>query len=129
MSSMLIGWGAATAQQRLPDVGAAQAVPAQFTLPEPQQQSSTPTPAGARRVRIQRRSSAGVQAQWFPAPDRNEWVAAISGGVNLIVEGLPDLGTIDVSTDRLVIWTAGVQSPDLLGEALQSNDTPLEIYM
>jgi hypothetical protein len=85
--------------------------------------------AGTRRIRIQRRSSVGVQAQWFPVPDRNEWVAVVSGGVNLLVEGLPDLGTLDVSTDRLVLWTSGTAAPDLSGEALQRNDTPLEIYM
>jgi hypothetical protein len=85
--------------------------------------------AGNRRIRIQRRSSVGVQAQWFPVPDRNEWVAVVSGGVNLLVEGLPDLGTLDVSTDRLVLWTSGAAAPDLSGEALQRSDQPLEIYM
>lgn len=109
--------------------------PAQFTVPTPQAQPEViPAPsgqasAGTRRIRIQRRSSVGVQAQWFPVPERNEWVAVISGGVNLLVEGLPDLGTIDVSTDRLVIWTAGTEAPDLSGDALQRADTPLEIYM
>ena len=124
----------AEAQRRLPNVESSHTRPAQFTLPAPQPEvigSPTPNTAslGTRRIRIQRRSSVGVQIRWFPVPNRNEWVATISGGVNMIVEGLPDLGTIDVSTDRLVIWTAGTSAPDLTGEALQSNETPLEIYM
>ena len=131
------------AQVRLPSVdgvtpgaiverGGDRASSAQFTLPTPQPEIiNTPSPSalGTRRIRIQRRSSVGVQIRWFPVPERNEWVATISGGVNLIVEGLPDLGTIDVSTDRLVIWTAGTNAPDLSSEAVQDNATPLEIYM
>lgn len=118
--------------------------PAQFSqlqLQPPQMQPSAqpeviatppaaaPQVVGTRRIRIQRRSSVGVQAKWFPVPDRNEWVAVISGGVNMVVDGLPDLGTIDVSTDRLVIWTSGAEAPDLSGEAMQRADMPLEIYM
>ena len=66
-----------------------------------------------------------------PCRNRNEWVATISGGVNLIVEGLPDSGN-----DRRFDGPAGhldggnVGAPDLTGEALQDNSrSPLEIYM
>lgn len=127
----------ASAQTRLPSTDRP-ARPAQFTRPAPQPEViPTPGPGGAagtpnlgtRRIRIQRRSSVGVQVRVFPVPNRNEWVATVTGGVNLIVEGLPDLGTIDVSTDRLVLWTAGTSAPDFSGETLQSNQTPLEIYM
>jgi lipopolysaccharide export system protein LptA len=87
-------------------------------------------PVGARRVRVYPRSDVRVQAQWFPSPNvPNEWIAIISSGVNLIVDGLDNFGSIDVATDRLVIWTQGQEQPDLTGQSLQSQDTPFEIYM
>ena len=33
------------------------------------------------------------------------------------------------ATDRMVIWTKGNAQPDLDGQTLQGNETPLEIYM
>ncbi len=86
-------------------------------------------PAGARRVRVFPRSDVPVQAQWFPNRQTNQWIAVIDSGVNLIVDGLDQFGSIDVSTDRLVIWTTGIQEPDLSGKSLQAENIPLEIYM
>ena len=69
-------------------------------------------------------------------PASNQWVAVIDSGVNVIVDvnanvpGIGQVGTIDISTDRLVIWTAGLQEPDLTGgRTLQDQRTPLEFYM
>ncbi|HZZ73550.1 MAG TPA: organic solvent tolerance protein OstA [Pirellulales bacterium] len=86
-------------------------------------------PPGSRRVRAFARSNTPVQAQMFPNPGSNEWVAVINSGVNLIIDGLAQGGTIDISTDRLVVWTAGLNEPDFSGQQLQRSDTPLEIYM
>ena len=87
-------------------------------------------PAGARRVRVFPRSDVRVQAQWFPNPNvPGEWIAIVSSGVNLIVDGLDNFGSIDVATDRLVIWTRGQQEPDLSGATLQDENTPFEIYL
>ena len=69
-------------------------------------------PEGARRVRVFPRSDVPVQAQWFPNPNRpGEWIAIISSGVNLLVDGLDGFGSIDVATDRLVLWTQSQQAP------------------
>ncbi len=86
-------------------------------------------PAGARRIRVFPRGDVPVQAQWFPDPTTNQWIAVVDSGVNLIVDGVDRFGSIDVSTDRLVLWTRGAQEPDLTGQALQDEATPLEIYM
>lgn len=88
-----------------------------------------PPPGGTRRLRAFPRSQVKVQAQWFPNPAGNEWVAVITSGVNLIVDGLDDVGALDVSADRIVIWTAGIDQPDLSGQTLQGREVPLEIYM
>jgi len=84
---------------------------------------------GTRRIRVFPRSDVPVQAQWFPDPAGNQWIAVIDSGVNLIVDGLPEFGSIDVVTDRLVIWTNGFDEPDLTGQRAQEDQIPLEIYM
>ncbi len=100
---------------------------AQFNLPAESAPASGQTPRG-RRIRAFPRSEARVQAQWFPSADGTRSVAVIDSGVNLIVDGLEALGTVDVAADRLVIWTTGAR-PDLSGQQMQSAETPLEIYM
>ena len=86
-------------------------------------------PAASRRIRVFPRSNVPVQAQWFPDPNTNQWIAIIDSGVNLIVDGLANLGSIDVATDRLVIWTNSLEEPDLTGQSMQDGNVPLEIYM
>ncbi len=84
---------------------------------------------GGRRIRVFPRSDVPVQAQWFPDPSSNQWIAVIDSGVNVIVDGLVGSSTLDISTDRLVIWTKGLQEPDLTGRTSQDQRTPLEFYM
>src|SRR5262249_32885461 len=64
-------------------------------------------------------------------------VVVVSGGVNVVIEGLTvqnlpaafgPLGNIDIETDRAVIWTSGVQGGDL-SQVTQPGDRPLQIYM
>ena len=109
-----------------PEAGAVQQ--AQFTEFAPGPALTDPLPTGMRRLRAFPRSDVRIQAQWFPSAGGNEWVAVISSGINLIIDGLDDGRSVDIAADRMVIWTAGVQ-PDLTGAALESADRPLEIYM
>ena len=95
-----------------------------------------------RRVRIFRRSSQPYQlksrASENISPPEQIWT--ITGGVNVLVDGLKlgqqesnqtELGTIDLSADRMVIWTAQNGSQDVQSGqlALQSPDQPLQVYM
>jgi hypothetical protein len=88
-----------------------------------------------RRVRVFPRSDLPVQAQWFPDPTGQRWIAVIDSGVNVIIDvntNVPGTGwvsTIDVSADRLVLWTTGTQEPDLSGRTVQDQRVPLELYM
>ena len=110
--------------------------PAQFTVdtggPPPAEQ----VPPGTRRIDIFQRSNVPIQASAFPDPQRNEWVGVITSGVNMIidgvqanVEGFAISGKIDISTDRLVIWSSGSEGLALSGTTLQRSDRSLEIYM
>jgi hypothetical protein len=79
-----------------------------------------------------------MQGQVFPSQDGQETIAAISSGVNVIVDGIQnvrglDNDKIDIETDRIVIWTAKLDALDVAGqssgEKFQSRDTPLEFYL
>ncbi len=104
--------------------------PAQFGMP-----AIMPAPAGQpgglslRRVRVFPRSDAPVQARWFPLPGRNERAAVIESGVNVIVDGVEQVGTIDLAADRIVIWTTEGATADFSGKSLEDRNTPLEFYM
>ncbi len=87
-------------------------------------------PPGTRRIRAFPRSDVRPQLEWFPDRATNQWIGIVDGGVQFIVDGLAEFGSIDVSTDRLVIWTTSAQEPDLMsGHGVQAEETPLEIYM
>ncbi|HWB00766.1 MAG TPA: hypothetical protein VG713_19875, partial [Pirellulales bacterium] len=88
-----------------------------------------PIPVGTRRLRAYPRGNVPVQAQWFPNPATQEWIAVITSGVNLIIDGVGGVGTVDIVADRLVLWTRGSDQPDLTGQALQGEGTPLEVYL
>jgi hypothetical protein len=88
-----------------------------------------PMAVSARRLRAFPRSSVPLNVRWFPSPAGGEWVAVITSGVNLVIDGVDPAGPLDISADRLVIWTRGQGQPDLDGNAAQSADTPLELYM
>ncbi len=83
----------------------------------------------ARRLRAFPRSSTPLNAQWFPSPSGTEWIGVITSGVNLVIDGVDPAGPLDISADRVVIWTQAQAQPDLQGNSAQSADTPLELYM
>jgi hypothetical protein len=93
---------------------------------------------GMRRIQVFPRSSVALQAEYFPSPGGNETTVVINSGVQVRVDGLGSgmaggpmggLGsTIDISADRVVLWTGGGIG-DLAAGGNQRTDTPLEIYM
>ncbi len=99
--------------------------------------TAEPAPMGARRITVQSRGDVPFQFKWRqPDPNSDQWIAVIDQGVTVIIEGVTgvDVGpveveTIDVSTDRLVIWTRGIGVPDLSGQEALPKDLPIEIYM
>ena len=91
---------------------------AQVPLPadEPLQNPADPA---IRRIRVWPRGEPGaVNAQWFPSANGRESIAVITGGINVLVEGLDQVGTVDISTDRVVVWVGGDKPLDLSGICL-----------
>ena len=85
--------------------------------------------APVRRLRAFPRSSVPLSIRWFPSPGGGEWVAVITSGVNLVIDGVDPAGPLDIAADRVVIWTRSSTQPDLDGSAAQSADAPLELYL
>jgi len=87
-------------------------------------------PLGTRRIRVIPRSDVPVQFD-SQSNGSNETVATVTNGVNILIDGLPNsgplgfAGSIDVSADRLVVWTTG----NFGTTTIQQNNTPLELYM
>lgn len=89
-------------------------------------------PPGTRRFRIHPRSNVWPQVTCEPDGPGNRWIAVINYGVNVIVEGLGKDGlaeVIDISADRVVVWTVGPENFDLAAGPTQGDDVPLEFYM
>ena len=103
--------------------------PAQFVDEPASSIVSTAPITGGRSIRLRSRTNSRMQVQGFPSADGSEWIAVLTSGVNMVIEGAGALGTVDLSTDRLVLWTPGEGAPDLSGATVQPRDVPLEIYM
>ena len=85
-----------------------------YVAPQP---ASATVPPGTRRFRIFPRGDVPLQLQWIPGRKRNEWVAIGDLGVNFIVDGIGragpiDVGSVDVSADRIVVWTRSQGQPE-----------------
>ena len=99
----------------------------QFIAPQPV--APQPKQSGERRIRVFPRGETPAQFRWDHDPNTQEWIARIDSGGNIIVDGVEQAGVIDVVTDRVVIWTSGMEEPDLSGQRMQSQELPLEVYL
>ncbi len=92
--------------------------------------------APATSLQVLQRSNVPFEFRAEPNAAANETVATIERGVTLIISGLPEsaaqfgvTGTIDVSTDRMVIWASGTQPLNLSGQPDPANNRMIELYM
>ncbi len=109
---------------------------AQFTDFAPVPTGVQQVPLGMRSIQFGGRSDVLPDIQSQTLPNGQEVVTA-TGGFRVLIKGLPagnvpaalgPIGTVDISTDRAVLWTSG-GGMGLGGQTVQSADTPLEIYM
>ncbi len=115
--------------------------PAQFDSPFFREAPAGPPPpafvpgvvpaAGPRRVRVFPRAAGGrVNSSSALTPDGRERVTILDSGINIIIEGIAQLGVVDIATDRAVIWS-GADSGGLSfdSNAPQGGGSAVEIYM
>lgn len=112
----------------------------QFELPNvPAPQSGPPigsvqlTPAlqPRRHIMISPRSSTpyNLSSSLSQNSTPAEQVTIITGGVNFLVEGLEEVGKVDLTADSMVIWTLANQDGKFTSEMFQTADMPLQIYL
>src|SRR5690606_13045866 len=58
-----------------------------------------------------------------------EQVIVLTGGVNVLIEGVEDIGTVDLAADRVVIWTTALEGQEFSAETVQTRDTPYQVYL
>ncbi len=90
-------------------------------------------PASERRLRFFPRSSTPFNAFSFESPNTTpaEQVLVITNGVNLVIDGVAEIGTVDLSADHMVVWTQAASGFDhqATETLVQSGDAPLQIYL
>ncbi len=93
-------------------------------------------PAGTRVLKAYSRSDVPINIRWRLDDQTGQNIGTVDCGVQLLIYGQTvnsprgpvAMGPIDISTDRMVIWTRG-EEPDLSGARAQQENLPLEIYM
>jgi lipopolysaccharide export system protein LptA len=107
----------------------------QFVVPS---QESTPpslrAPAardGMRRIRVSPRTSTNFQfgTEKSESTVPPEQITILTGGVNLVMEGDDQFDIIDLSADRVVIWTDASDSGQFNFETVQSKDAKCQVYL
>lgn len=123
-------------------------VPAQFTLPLPEEPGPElkfvqlqPQEGALRRIRIFRRSADefGFKTEMSTNTTPPEQITYITGGVNVLIDGFVSgnrsldslglTGTIDLSADNVIIWTDAAGSEEVKSEMFQSPESQMQIYL
>jgi hypothetical protein len=111
-------------------VPASRVTPAQFTREEIAPPSGTPLAPAGQRVRIDSRNNRAFNPHYIIDQERNERVVVVNTGVIIRIDGLDELGSVTIDTDRLVTWVPNVapRSPGFQ-QAIESGAGPLEFYL
>ncbi|MEX1229683.1 MAG: hypothetical protein WEB58_05565 [Planctomycetaceae bacterium] len=114
-------------------------LPAQYAVPpgpddpfdQPLLSSQDVNRENVRRVRIFPRSSLPYNVYSYQSnkttPPEQIWL--LTGGVTIMIDGVHENGTIDLSADNIVIWTSASESKELQTDTFQTNDMPFQIYL
>lgn len=94
--------------------------------------AQVPAPVtGFRRVRINPRYGVPLNVLSFESqntlPPEQVWL--LTGGINVLIDGVQNYGTVDLSADRVVIWTRQNKKEDFKPEMVQTQDTPFQVYL
>ncbi len=105
--------------------------PAQFAREEIAPPAVTAMQQVIPSVDIRGRGGRALQnSQFINVPERGEGMYIINSGVQILVQGFDQLGTVSVETDRAIVWTPVVNINDPRAmQAAQSGQGPLEFYL
>ena len=107
----------------------------QFAVPSQEQMApslrQSPPRDRSRRIRISPRSGMdfNIQSQKSTNTVPPEQITILTGGVNLIIEGVASFDVIDLSADRIVIWTEANEADQFSPDLVQSQDAQYQVYL
>ncbi|MEP3480746.1 MAG: hypothetical protein ABJZ55_15970 [Fuerstiella sp.] len=117
-------------EKEAPVRSVSQTVTQQFDAPEPIDRVANQINEGSRRIQIRPRTSSPLQFDSRRSRDTvpEEQIYVITGGVNVLIDGVTaniggvniQPGVLDLSADRIVVWT---QPDDVGGSDLQFGGT------
>ena len=90
--------------------------------------SKMPLGPGQRRIKIKPLNE-NTNTSWKHYPEINQSIACITGGVTVNIKTDKLAEALVITTDKMVIWTTGLQGVDLNGVQPHSVDQPIELYM
>ncbi|MBW8884876.1 MAG: hypothetical protein JF612_08910, partial [Planctomycetia bacterium] len=105
--------------------------PAQLAREEIAPPAAAPLRQNTPFVDIHGRNGRPLQnSQFFNVPERGEGMYIINSGVQIIVQGFDQLGTVSLDADRAVVWTPVINITDQSTlAAAQAGQGPLEVYL
>ncbi|MFN0198770.1 MAG: hypothetical protein ACKVT0_18640, partial [Planctomycetaceae bacterium] len=127
------------ASKRRADAQDQETKPAQYVVPPAPDEilsgkpasEKTDTRENVRRVRIFPRSSVPYNVETSRSdkttPPERVWM--LTGGVTIMIDGVHENGTIDLSADNIVIWTGMTENTEFQEELLHSDDMPFQVYL
>jgi len=89
----------------------------------------TPVAPQGRRVRFFPRSGGRWSLNATPDPNSDELVITGTSGMQIVIDGVEELGTVSIETDRFVIWTSKAGLAGAQGQEMELRDRPLELYL
>lgn len=88
-----------------------------------------PVTTQGRRVRFFPRSGGRWNLRAETDKNTNELITTVTSGVQVVIDGIDQLGTVSIETDRAVVWSAAMGVPGGAGQTMNINDGPLELYL
>ncbi len=103
--------------------------PAQLRQEELAAPVGQPVAPAGRRVRFFPRNGGRWNFNSAADPATNERVTTGTSGVQIVIDGIDQLGTVSIETDRFVVWSANAGLPNAQGQTMKVEDGPLELYL
>lgn len=89
-----------------------------------------PTPQAVReRIRFFPRNNGRWQTNSFTDPDTGRQITMVTGGVQAVIEGMDQLGSVSLECDNIVAWTPRPEQLQQGGYDVNDAQNPTEVYL
>jgi hypothetical protein len=120
---------------RSPNAVSSGVIPAQFAVPRAAGEeiaaptAQQPIVPATRRVRFFSRGHGRWQFKSFNEPNSPEQILMFTAGMQILVEGVDQLGNVSLEADNIVAWTPKIDPTAPAGRPIQEGEVPYEVYL